>query len=154
MRRRPDGFDVAVMLVGLVMGWLIWRFPTHRPERELARSENRQQAMSLSWPRAEAGKIYDWNDPGLARWRNQPLIHRIRGRVRGEGRHLIVRPWLYTEAWLPQPTAPVWPDGRFEARVMLDGNYDAPLVLNLEVEDRDTHQVVASYNWFFRVGAR
>ena len=150
-RRRPDGFDLAVMLLGMLFGWLIWHLPNAGESKLEAVRNNAVMDLKLSSPRVPPEKITDWQAVAAQLWRNEGPLHRIEGQLATQGRQWLIRPWLYADIWLPQPIVRVRSNGEFAAQVVFDPSYVAPLVLCLEVEDAETGQVAATYNYFFRL---
>lgn len=100
-------------------------------------------------PPLPAERLINWRDPVVAAWlADDPWVHRLRGTVLPVGRELVVKPWLYTTSWLAQPVVEVDDDGRFEARLTFDQSFDAPMIIRLEIEDRATLTVIATYSFY------
>jgi hypothetical protein len=57
---------------------------------------------------------------------------------------LSLRPCLYSTAWLTQPAVKVQRDGRFDAVMLFDPDYDRPLLARFEVLREG--EVVATYD--------
>ncbi len=155
LRKRPDTFDLAIAVLAVILAILLWQMPARTDVQMLATRDNELHHLALVFPPIPNGMIIDWEDPVLAEWlAESSLSRRVVGRLDPAGRKLAVRPWLYSETWLPQPIAAVDDNGWFEATVWFDPHYRAPLVMNLEVEDQSTGQVTASYTYFFKAGVR
>ena len=149
LRRRDVGLTTALIALSLIA--------TLSGCRPAARNGASQapvavsSALELYEPSLQPGQVADLAAPEIQRWRfSQPLAHALSGRVKLSGSRLQVRPWIYADAWIPQPVAKVRPDGRFTATLLFDARYDSPLVLTLEVEDHDTGRIVATSDYFLR----
>lgn len=148
--RRGLSIGAAMALGTAGFGLLVFG-PRREAANAQAPSPPVDARIQLTAPYLTAGEVADLNRPDLLRWRGSGEYYRIlEGRIAIPGQ-LHVRPWLYTDCWIPQPVVAVEPDGRFQARVYFGSAYDAPMVICLEVEDRSLGQVVASQDYFLKL---
>lgn len=153
-RQRWDGDQLVMVIVVFGLAWSCWTFmrpPAAVPQQVAAGDTD---LLLLDSPRLQPGWVDHLEQPRTAAWwRSGGFEHRLTGRVVTPGKKLQVRPWLYTSSWLAEPVANVAEDGTFEAVVYFSPLYDGPMVLALELEDRQTKQVIGRVNYFFKPAA-
>ena len=152
-RQAYDGDQLVLLVIVIGLAWSCWNFMKPPPAVPHAVAAGDATAVEILQPALRPGWIHQLDDPAIGDWwKLGSFEHQIHGQVTNPGSDLQVRPWLYTDAWLPQPVVAVAPDGTFDATLYFSPAYDGPVVLAVEIEDRERKQVVSRTNYHFRAG--
>ncbi|MCC7492846.1 MAG: hypothetical protein IT204_10880 [Fimbriimonadaceae bacterium] len=146
LRQHPALVLLACGLLLAVYGALGKEPSQSRKGRPIAASE----VIALHFPELRPGRVTRRDQSSVTRWlQEHPVERHLHGQVNLPG-ELHLRPWVYTTRWIAEPVVRVKGDRTFDAVAFIDNQYDGPLVLRLEVEDRAQRKIVASQDYFLK----